>query len=63
VKKTARRTYWFSSEPEWYLYHDGVYAGYWSVYDKGPLPKEYTVENWPKVLTCRDDDPAPPKAA
>ena len=35
---TARRVFWCSSEPEFLLYEDGYYIGYWNTYHDGPLP-------------------------
>ena len=41
--KTACRVSNGSSMPEWMLYIDGVYSGYWSEFLKGPLPVKYSI--------------------
>lgn len=43
--KTAKRVYLGSSKPEWNLFVDGVYFGFWNEYHMGPLPKCYIVTN------------------
>ncbi len=40
---TAVRVHYGSCEPEWSLYMDGKYIGYWCEYHRGPLPLKYVV--------------------
>jgi hypothetical protein len=42
---TAERVHFGSSEPEWFLYLNGIHTGYWYEYHDGPLPKRYAVSS------------------